>query len=64
MQLTHREEWCVAERKREGMRRQEGRCHQVPDDVKEKRSYWNLKEEALDHFQWRLMFGRGYGQVF
>jgi hypothetical protein len=45
------------------MRRRGGRCHQIPDDVKEKRSYWNLKEEALDHLQWRIAFGRGYGHV-
>jgi hypothetical protein len=29
--------------------------------VKEKRGYWKLKEEALDHSLWRTHFGRGYG---
>ena len=27
------------------------------------RVWWNLKEEALDHTQWRTRFGRGYGPV-
>jgi hypothetical protein len=31
------------------------------DDVKEARGYSKLKEEALDHNQWRTRFGRGYG---
>jgi hypothetical protein len=33
----------------------------VSDDLKEKRRYWKLKEEALDRTQWRTRFGRGYG---
>jgi hypothetical protein len=33
------------------------------DDVKEKRRYWKLKEEALDRTMWRTRFGRGYGPV-
>jgi hypothetical protein len=36
---------------------------QLLDDFKEKRSYWKLKEEALDRFLWRTLFGRGYGPV-
>jgi hypothetical protein len=31
------------------------------DDLKEKRRYWKLKEEALDRTLWRTRFGRGYG---
>jgi len=27
-------------------------------DFKEKRSYWNLEEEALYHTLWRIHFGR------
>jgi hypothetical protein len=33
------------------------------DDLKEKRRYWILKEEALDRTQWRTRFERGYGPV-
>jgi hypothetical protein len=33
------------------------------DDLKEKRRYWKLKEEALDCTLWRTHFGRGYGPV-
>jgi hypothetical protein len=36
---------------------------QLLDDLKEKRSYWELKEEALDRTLWRTRFGRGYGPV-
>jgi hypothetical protein len=31
---------------------------------KEKKGYWNLKEEELDHTLWTTRFGgRGYGLV-
>ena len=36
---------------------------QILSDVKEKRGYWKLKEEALDRTLWRTEFGRGYGPV-
>jgi hypothetical protein len=39
------------------------RSKQLLDDLKEKRRYWNLKEEALDRSLWRTRFGRGYGPV-
>jgi hypothetical protein len=39
------------------------RCKQILDDLKEKRRYWKLKEEALDRTLWRICFGRGYGPV-
>jgi hypothetical protein len=39
------------------------RGKQLLDDLKEKRRYWNLKEEALDRNLWRTRFGRGYGPV-
>jgi hypothetical protein len=29
----------------------------------EKKRYYKLKEEALDHTLWRTHFGRGYGPV-
>ena len=31
------------------------------DDLKERRGYSHLKEEALDHTVWRARFGRGFG---
>ena len=33
------------------------------DDLKERRGYSHLKEEALDHGKWRARFGRGFGPV-
>jgi hypothetical protein len=39
------------------------RCKQLLDDLKEKRRYWKLKEEALDRTLWRTRFGRGYELV-
>jgi hypothetical protein len=39
-----------------------GRRRKQPlDDLKEKRGYWKLKEEALDRTMWRTRFGRDYG---
>jgi hypothetical protein len=37
------------------------RRKQLLDDLKEKRIYWKLKEEAIDRTLWRTRFGRGYG---
>jgi hypothetical protein len=34
---------------------------QLLDDLKEKKTYWNLKEETLDLTVWRTRFGRDYG---
>jgi hypothetical protein len=39
------------------------RRKQLMDDLKERRGYWKLKEEALDRTVWRTRFGRGYGSV-
>ena len=33
------------------------------DDLKERRRYSHLKEEALDRTMWRARFGRGFGPV-
>jgi hypothetical protein len=33
------------------------------DDLRERRGYSHLKEEALDHTMWRAHFGRGFGPV-
>jgi hypothetical protein len=43
--------------------RRRRRRKQLLDDLKEKRGYWKLKEEALDRTQWRIRFRRGYGPV-
>ena len=47
----------------EVMGRQGKRCKQLLNDLKEKRKYLKLKEEALDHTMWRTRSGRGYGPV-
>jgi hypothetical protein len=33
------------------------------DDLKERRGYSHLKEEAVDRTMWRASFGRGFGPV-
>jgi hypothetical protein len=33
------------------------------DDLKDRRGYCNLKEEALDRTMWRNRFGGGFGPV-
>jgi hypothetical protein len=43
---------------REGRRRRK-----LLDDVKEKRGYSHLKEEALDRTMWRARFGEGFGPL-
>jgi hypothetical protein len=45
------------------MGRRGRRRKQLLDDLKEKKIYWKLKEEALDRALWRSRFGRGYGPV-
>jgi len=44
--------------RRRGRRRKE-----LLDDVKDRRGYSQLKEEALDRTMWRNHFGRGFGPV-
>jgi hypothetical protein len=39
------------------------RRKQLLDDLKVKKIYWKLKEEALDRTLWKTRFGRGYGPV-
>jgi hypothetical protein len=43
--------------------RRERRRKKLLDDLKEKKRYWKLKEEALDRTLWRTRFGRGCGPV-
>ena len=33
------------------------------DDLKDRRGYSHLKDEALDHTMWRNRFGGGFGPV-
>jgi hypothetical protein len=44
--------------------RRQGRRHRkLLNDLKERRGYSHLKEEALDRTVWRARFGRGFGPV-
>jgi hypothetical protein len=45
------------------MGRRGRRNKQLLDDLKAKRRYWKLKENALDCTLWRTRFRRGYGRV-
>jgi hypothetical protein len=36
------------------------RRRKLQDDIKERRGYSHLKEEALDFTVWRVRFGRGF----
>jgi hypothetical protein len=44
-------------------RRRGRRGKKLLDDLKERRGYSHLKEEALDRTIWRNRFGRGVGPV-
>ena len=44
-------------------RRPERMCKKLLDDLKDRRGYCQLKEEALDRTMWRNYFGRGFGPV-
>jgi hypothetical protein len=39
------------------------RSRKLLNDLKERRGYSHLKEEALDRTMWRPGFGRGFGHV-
>ena len=44
--------------------RRRGRRHKkLLDDLKDRRGYFHLKEEALDRTMWRNHFGGGFGPV-
>jgi hypothetical protein len=46
------------------MRGRRGSKHRkLLDDLKERRGYSHIKEEALDHNMWRAHFIRGFGSV-
>ena len=44
-------------------RRRGRRPKKLLDDLKDRRGYSNLKEEALDRTKWRNRFGGGFGPV-
>ena len=47
-----------------GVKRRRGRRRKkLLDDLKDRRAYSHLKEEALDRTMWRNRFGRGVGPV-
>jgi hypothetical protein len=43
--------------------RQGRRRRKLLDNLKERRGYYHLKAEALDHTMWRARFGRGFEPV-
>jgi hypothetical protein len=44
--------------------RRQGRRHKkLLVDLKDRRGYSHLKEEALDRIMWRNCFGEGFGSV-
>jgi len=43
--------------------RQGRRRRKLLDNLRERRGYSHLKEEALDRTMWRARFGRGFGSV-
>jgi hypothetical protein len=46
-----------------GRRRRRRRRRKLLDDLKERRGYSHLMEEALDSITWRVHLGRGFGTV-
>lgn len=60
--LKYFSEWKIVGRMEVTVRRGRRRKH-LPDDLKEKRRYWKLKEEAVGRNLRRSGFGRGYGFV-
>ena len=44
-------------------RRRGRRRKKLLDDLKDRRGYCQLKDEALDRTMWRNRFGRGFGPV-
>jgi hypothetical protein len=42
-------------------RRRGRRCKKLLDDLKDRRGYSHLKEEALYRTVWRNRFGKGFG---
>ena len=66
-QVLYNVSTAVSEGKKKGQievtRRRGRRCKKLLDDLKDKRGYCQLKEEALDRTMWGNRFGRGFGPV-
>jgi hypothetical protein len=59
-------QWVIEGKIKEGLEvtgRRGIRCRKLLDDLKERRGYSHLNEEALDRTMWRARFGRGFGPV-
>jgi hypothetical protein len=59
-------QWVIEGKIQEGIEvtgRQGRRRRKLLDDLKEKKGYSHLKEEALDRTMWRARFGRDFGPV-
>ena len=55
--------FMLVERRIEVMGRRGRRLKQLLGELKERRGYRKLKNEALDSTLWRTRFGRGYDPV-
>ena len=54
---------CLLKQVIEVTRRQGRRRKKLLDDLKDRRGYCELKEEAVDRTVWRNRFARGFGPV-
>jgi hypothetical protein len=62
------QQWVIQRKNKRGggievTGRQERRRRKLLDDLKERRGYSHVREEALDSTMWRARFGRGFGPV-
>jgi hypothetical protein len=56
--IKEKTEEVMKVKERRGRRRKK-----LPDDLKEIKGCWKLKEDTLDFTFWRSRFGKGYGPV-
>jgi hypothetical protein len=56
--LLRKDKRGIEETERRGRKRRK-----LLDELKERKGYLHLKEEALDRTMWRFRFGRGFGPV-
>jgi hypothetical protein len=61
--ITLDKKFTGSKREMEVTRRRGRRRRKLLDDLKDRRGYSHLKEEALDRSMWRNRFGRGFGPV-
>jgi hypothetical protein len=54
---------CTEQLPQEVTGRQGRRRRKLLDDLKERKGYSHMKEEALDRTMWRARFGKGFGPV-